>query len=125
MSYGPQSVDCTPWRLLEGPRAKMTPWDQICWGSRGSMGPTLWPIEQFYTTWPEPIERVQDHQEPDLPKAEGEVLGSDLKPRGQGSSFFEDFEGGIIELWLTSLMNIFMLEVQYSDALNSSARINL
>ncbi|MBW0480742.1 hypothetical protein O181_020457 [Austropuccinia psidii MF-1] len=50
------------------------------------MGPTLCPIDHSSTTWPGPLERVQKHQEPDLPKIEGEVLGSDLTPRGPGSS---------------------------------------
>ncbi|MBW0471142.1 hypothetical protein O181_010857 [Austropuccinia psidii MF-1] len=50
------------------------------------MGATLRPIDHSATTWPGPLERVQNHQEPDLPKVEGEVLGSDLTPRGPGSS---------------------------------------
>ncbi|MBW0530070.1 hypothetical protein O181_069785 [Austropuccinia psidii MF-1] len=50
------------------------------------MGLTLWPIDHSSTTWPGPLERVQKHQEPDLPKVEGEVLGSDLTPRGPGYS---------------------------------------
>ncbi|MBW0472813.1 hypothetical protein O181_012528 [Austropuccinia psidii MF-1] len=45
------------------------------------------------TTWPGPIQRVQDNQEPDLPKVEGEVLASDLNPRGPWVFIFEDFEG--------------------------------
>ncbi|MBW0568926.1 hypothetical protein O181_108641 [Austropuccinia psidii MF-1] len=49
----------------------MEPWAQFCWG------PQIAP-------WPVPIERVQDHQHPGLPKAAGEILGDEFRPKGVG-----------------------------------------
>ncbi|MBW0468705.1 hypothetical protein O181_008420 [Austropuccinia psidii MF-1] len=50
------------------------PWTQLCWGSRGSMGPTFWPIDQAWS-----------HQEPDLPKVEGDELDGEEAEVGHNS----------------------------------------
>ncbi|MBW0527088.1 hypothetical protein O181_066803 [Austropuccinia psidii MF-1] len=71
------------------------------------------------------IERVQDYQEPDLPKAEGEVLGAHLNPRRPLILILKTLRGAIIVLWPHFLDGIFRFEVNYSDALNSSACIIL
>ncbi|MBW0573301.1 hypothetical protein O181_113016 [Austropuccinia psidii MF-1] len=67
----------------------MTPWAQICLGFRGSMGPIKWPMDQTSPTWPGPIERVQDHQEPHLPKDEGRSWVDDWNPRVMSSKLTE------------------------------------
>ncbi|MBW0503485.1 hypothetical protein O181_043200 [Austropuccinia psidii MF-1] len=101
----------------------MTLWAQILWSFRGSMGPIKWPMDQTSPTWLGTIERVQDHQEPDLPKVEGEFLGGRLEPKRDLELHLEDFEGDLIKLWPHSLDEILRLEVHYSDAFNFSACI--
>ncbi|MBW0570444.1 hypothetical protein O181_110159 [Austropuccinia psidii MF-1] len=59
---------CGPWGLLEAP------WAQFSSGPRASMRPKIGPWYNFSPTWPKPIERFQDHQDPGLPKAAGETL---------------------------------------------------
>ncbi|MBW0593029.1 hypothetical protein O181_132744 [Austropuccinia psidii MF-1] len=71
------------------------------------------------------IERVQEHQEPELPKAEWEVLGAHLNPRGPLILIMRTLRGAIIVLWPHFLDGIFRLVVNYSYALNSSACIIL
>ncbi|MBW0551159.1 hypothetical protein O181_090874 [Austropuccinia psidii MF-1] len=75
MFHGPCTVRRSLWGLLEAPRTKNDPWAQFRWGPRGSMGPKSDP-------WPGTIERVQDHQDPGLPKAAGEDLGDEFSPKG-------------------------------------------
>ncbi|MBW0588022.1 hypothetical protein O181_127737 [Austropuccinia psidii MF-1] len=72
-------------------------------------------------TWPGPIEGVQDHQDPGLPKAVGEALGDDFSPKGVFNPHLRGFEGGINELWphFLEVNSIFFeLEWTYSDFLN-------
>ncbi|MBW0554900.1 hypothetical protein O181_094615 [Austropuccinia psidii MF-1] len=72
------------------------PWAQFCWGFRGS-----W--DQKSGPWPGLIERVQEHQDTDLPKAAGEVLSGEFSPKAALTHHLREFEGGIIELWPHSL----------------------
>ncbi|MBW0583338.1 hypothetical protein O181_123053 [Austropuccinia psidii MF-1] len=71
------------------------PWAQFCWGPRASMGPKIGPWYKFSPTWPGPIEGVQDHQDPGLPKAAGEALGDEFSPKGVLNPHLRGFEGGI------------------------------
>ncbi|MBW0526698.1 hypothetical protein O181_066413, partial [Austropuccinia psidii MF-1] len=68
--------------------------------SSGDPGTPWTPISP---TWPGPIERVQDHQYPGLPKVSGEVLGDELSHKGVLNLYLRGFEGGIIELCPISL----------------------
>ncbi|MBW0563282.1 hypothetical protein O181_102997 [Austropuccinia psidii MF-1] len=77
-----------PWGLLEAPGPKRTPW-----GPRDSMGLKNGPWSKVSPTWPGPIEGVQDHQDPDLPKAAGEALGDELSPKGVFNPHLRGFEG--------------------------------
>ncbi|MBW0547650.1 hypothetical protein O181_087365 [Austropuccinia psidii MF-1] len=66
-----------------------------------------------------PIERVQDHQYPGLPKISGKVLGDEFSPKVVLNLHLGGFEGGIIELCPISLRAfVFDLEWADSDILN-------
>ncbi|MBW0586006.1 hypothetical protein O181_125721 [Austropuccinia psidii MF-1] len=62
------------------------PWDQNM-----AHGPKISP------TSPGPIEGVQDHEDPGLPKVAGEGLGDELSPKGALNPHLRGFEGGINE----------------------------
>ncbi|MBW0575912.1 hypothetical protein O181_115627 [Austropuccinia psidii MF-1] len=80
-------MGCTPryavcggyWRPT-GP--KWTPWAQFCWGPRVTKGPRIGPNPKLHPIWPGPIDGVQDHQDPGLPKASGEALSDAFSPKG-------------------------------------------
>ncbi|MBW0563630.1 hypothetical protein O181_103345 [Austropuccinia psidii MF-1] len=70
-------------------------------------------------TWPGPIEGVQDHEDPGLPRVAGEALGDEFSPKGALNPHLRGFEGGINELWPHFLEVIFFyLEWTDSDILN-------
>ncbi|MBW0582327.1 hypothetical protein O181_122042 [Austropuccinia psidii MF-1] len=70
-------------------------------------------------TWPGPLEGVQEHQDPGLPKASGEALGDEFSPKGVLNPHLRGFEGGINKLWPYFLeVNFFNLEWTDSDILN-------
>ncbi|MBW0542119.1 hypothetical protein O181_081834 [Austropuccinia psidii MF-1] len=63
------------------------------------MGPKNGPWSKFSPTWLGPIEGVQDHQDPGLPKVAGEALGDGFVFKGALNPHLRGFEGGINELW--------------------------
>ncbi|MBW0586886.1 hypothetical protein O181_126601, partial [Austropuccinia psidii MF-1] len=63
-----------PWGLLEAPGPHCAGDPGIPWDQKMAHGPKISP------TWPGPIEEVQDHQDPGLPKIAGEALVMSSKP---------------------------------------------
>ncbi|MBW0495331.1 hypothetical protein O181_035046 [Austropuccinia psidii MF-1] len=83
------------------------PWDQN------------WPMTQTSPIWPRPIDGVQDHQDPGLPKAVGEALGDEFSPKGVLNPHLRGVKGGINEVWPHFLeVKFFDLEWTDSDVLN-------
>ncbi|MBW0585349.1 hypothetical protein O181_125064 [Austropuccinia psidii MF-1] len=73
---GPYAAVRGPWGLMEAPRTKMEPL------GTNFLGAQKWPYPKIHHTWPGPIDGVQDHQDPGLPKVAGEALGDELSPKG-------------------------------------------
>ncbi|MBW0562919.1 hypothetical protein O181_102634 [Austropuccinia psidii MF-1] len=87
MGPGPYATVLGPWGLLEDPRTKNDPLGPMFLGTQGYHGPIISP------TWPGPIEGVQDHQDPGLPKVAGEALGDELISKGVLNPHPRGFEG--------------------------------
>ncbi|MBW0535731.1 hypothetical protein O181_075446 [Austropuccinia psidii MF-1] len=86
----------------------------------GPLGPILlgtinWPMAQFSPTWPGPIERVQDHQDPGLPKVAGEALGDEFSPKGVLNLHLRGFEEGVIELW-PHFLEVSVFDLKWTDS---------
>ncbi|MBW0570562.1 hypothetical protein O181_110277 [Austropuccinia psidii MF-1] len=97
----------------------MDPLGPIFLGTQGCHGTINWPLARFPPTWPGPIERVQDHQDPGIPKAKDEVLGDEFSPKGVLNLHLGGFGGAIIELWPHFLeVMVFYLKWTDSDVLN-------
>ncbi|MBW0577630.1 hypothetical protein O181_117345 [Austropuccinia psidii MF-1] len=50
-------------------------------------------------TWPGPIDGVQDHQDPGLPKVAGEALGDEFSPKGVSILTLKALRGESFVLW--------------------------
>ena len=72
----------SPWGLMEAPRTKMEPLGTNLLGTQGDHGAQKWPKHEIHPTWPGPIDGVQDHQDPGLPKVAGEDLSDEFSPKG-------------------------------------------
>ncbi|MBW0593262.1 hypothetical protein O181_132977 [Austropuccinia psidii MF-1] len=79
---GPYTAVRALWGLLEASRTKMEPLGPTLLGTQGDQGAQKWPNHRFHHTWPGPIDGVQDHQDPGLPKVAGEALGDEFSPKG-------------------------------------------
>ena len=77
-SYGLRAVRRGPWAVgvIGGPQGPNL------LGTQGDQGVQKWPLPNFHPTWPGPIDGVQDHQDPGLPKVAGEALGDEFSPKG-------------------------------------------
>ncbi|MBW0581802.1 hypothetical protein O181_121517 [Austropuccinia psidii MF-1] len=62
-------------------------------GPNLSGDPTV-PLDQKGGPWPGTIDRVQDHQDPGLPKVAGEVLGDEFSPKGVLNHHLGGFKEG-------------------------------
>ncbi|MBW0555517.1 hypothetical protein O181_095232 [Austropuccinia psidii MF-1] len=83
MVRGPYAVVRGPWAVdhtLQSVGAIGGPLGPIFLGTQGYHGTKNWPRTKNHPTWPGPIDGVQDHQDPGLPKAAGEALGDDSSP---------------------------------------------
>ncbi|MBW0592173.1 hypothetical protein O181_131888, partial [Austropuccinia psidii MF-1] len=74
-SYSLRAVRRGLWGLMEAPRTKMEPLGPNLLGTQGDQRAQKWPLHKIHHAWPGPIDGVQDHQDPGLPKVAGEALG--------------------------------------------------
>ncbi|MBW0505117.1 hypothetical protein O181_044832 [Austropuccinia psidii MF-1] len=92
MVCGPWAMDCTPQSMVHGgywwaPAPNFSGNPGVPWDQKVDHVP-------FSPIWPGPIQMVQDHQDPGLPKVSGEVLGDDFSPKGVLNHHLGGFKGG-------------------------------
>ncbi|MBW0569723.1 hypothetical protein O181_109438 [Austropuccinia psidii MF-1] len=74
------------------------------------------PWYKFSPTWPGPIERVQDHQDPGLPKVAGEALGDEFSPKGVMNPHLRGFEGGHKQVMAPIFLRSISFDLEWTDS---------